>query len=306
MPFAESGAQRIIVPIDASEASEQAIPYAQALAADGDTIVLLHVVAPGDSGSFGRNQYETPESQRVSGEAHLDTLKQTGAFAAGIAVEIAIVEGRPAEAILEFKAATAATMIVMATAGHGAVARLRFGSVADEVARTSNVPVVLIRLRDEADAPARIVLNRVIVPLDGSGRADRALPYAAQIAKRLNLPIIILNVMEISDLTKYEEPDQAPSAVEELVTLDDETVRDRLAQAVADLEADGCTASWKVVTGNWAAEAIEDEIGRHDFLVMTSHGRRGVRRLLFGSVAEQLVRSGRAAVMLVPQDSDQA
>jgi nucleotide-binding universal stress UspA family protein len=304
--FSASNVQRIIVPIDTSDASEQAIPYVRALAAVGDTVVLLHVATPAEGGVFGRNQYETPEHQREAGEAHLSALVERAEFPAGVIVETEIVEGRPAEAILAFKASTGATLIVMTTAGRGAAGRLRFGSVADEVARTSNIPVVLVRMRDEDTAPTQVSLNRVVVPLDGSGRADRALPTAAHLAKRLGLPITILNVMEISDLTKYEDPDQLRSPLEEMIAVDDEAVQGRLSEAVAELEAQGCSASWKVVSGNWAAEVIEDEVGRRDFLVMTSHGRRGVRRWLFGSVAEQLVRSGRTAVMLVPPISDQA
>jgi nucleotide-binding universal stress UspA family protein len=301
----EQGAQRIVVPVDTSEASAQAIPYVRALAVAGDTVVLLHVVVPPDSGLFGRNQYGSPEQQREAGEAHLHALSARAGFADGVQVETAIVEGRPADAILAYKASTGATLIVMATAGRGTTGRLRFGSVADEVARTANIPVVLVRLRDEEDAPDRIVLNRIVVPLDGSGRANRALPRAELFAKRLQLPITILNVMEISDLTKYEDPDQQLSPVEEIIAVDDQAVRERLSEAVAELEAHGCTASWKIVSGNWAAEVIEDEVGGRDFLVMTSHGRRGLRRWLFGSVAEQLVRSGRSAVMLVPPDADQ-
>ena len=50
----------------------------------------------------------------------------------------------------------------------------------------------------------------------------------------------------------------------------------------------------------WAAQEIEDEVAPSDFVVMASHGRGGVRRWLFGSVSERLVRSGRSPVMLVP------
>ena len=301
---AETGIQRIIVPIDTSVASEQALPLAVQIAAPGDTIVLLHVLVPHDGGFLGRNQYVPSDAYRADLVAHLAALAARVSESSGINVETAIVEGKPAEAISAFQRSTAATMIVMTTAGRGAAGRLRFGSVADQVVRTSPIPVVLVRLRyDDHDAMAH-PFERVLVPLDGSGRADRALPMSALLASRLNTPVTVLNVMEVSDLTKFDDPEHGPSAIEELIAREDVEVRKRLDGAVSELESRGLTASWKVISGNWAAQVIEDEAGPHDLIVMASHGRGGVRRWLFGSVAEGLVRSGRSPVMLVPSISE--
>lgn len=287
MSNSESLAHRVLVPIDRSESSERAIPFALALLSAGDSLVLLHAGSERDT-------------ETDVGLAHLGDVASRIDAPEGVTIQVAVVNGKPAEAIHDFQVETGATAVVMTTSGRGAAGRLRFGSVADQVFRSSAVPVILVPLHGHLEGPSVRSLERVVVPLDGSERADHALPLAAQVAKRLGLPITVLNVMEISDLTKFDDPAQRPSPIEAIIANDDAAVRERLEAAIADLDVQGVSASWKIVSGNWAAQVIEDEIGQHDFVVMVSHGRGGVRRWLFGSVAERLVHSGRSVVMLAP------
>ena len=114
------------------------------------------------------------------------------------------------------------------------------------------------------------------------------------------LPVVVTYVMEISDLSAVYGTTLSPSAITDMVKNEDEAIRESLDQAVKDLNASGVEASWKILSGGWAAQEIEDEVSPSDFVVMASHGRSGVRRWLFGSVSERLVRSGRTPVMLVP------
>jgi nucleotide-binding universal stress UspA family protein len=159
--------------------------------------------------------------------------------------------------------------------------------------------VVLVRLRDRA-AQTPVRMERVLVPLDGSERSQQALEPAVLVARRLSLPVIVIYVMEVSDLSSVYGTTLNPSAVDALIKDEDEAIRESLNLAVEKLKTSGVHAGWKILSGGWAAQEIEDEVGPNDVVVMASHGRGGVRRWLFGSVAERLVRSGRAPVMLVP------
>ena len=296
--------RRIIVPIDISTASEQAIPFATMLAGPGDEIVLLHVVTAPDRMRMGRPGQPAVEHIHEqlydAGAVYLRGLADEMPLPEGVTVGTRVVDGPAADQIVAYAKGANASLIVMTTAGRGAAGRLAFGSVADQVARTAAIPVVLVRLRDRNLLTAPPHLERVLVPLDGSDRATRALEPAAKVAKQLNLPVTVMYVMEISDLSAVYGTTLSPSVMTELVRVEDEAVRESLNQAAESLKAAGVRASWKILSGGWAGQEIEDEVTPSDFVVMASHGRGGVRRWLFGSVAERLVRAGRSPVMLVP------
>lgn len=301
---AEPTLQRIIVPIDISNASEQAIPFAGMLAKPGDKIVLLHVVTAPDRMQMGRPGQPAVEHLHEqlfdAAATYLHGLANQAPLPDGVTLETRVMHGKAADEIVAFADTQEATQIVMTTAGRGAAGRLAFGSVADQVARTAAIPVVLVRLRGREAATTPPRLERVLVPLDGSERSRQALPPAVMVARRLDLPITVIYVMEISDLSAVYGTTLSPTVMTELVRDEDEAVRDSLTQVTEELRASGLKASWKILSGGWAGQEIEDEVTPNDFVVMASHGRGGVRRWLFGSVAERLVRAGRSPVMLVP------
>ena len=75
--------------------------------------------------------------------------------------------------------------------------------------------------------------------------------------------------------------------------------RSTVTAAVSRLQAEGVDASGEIVNGS-PFFAISEATEPGDLLLLTSHGRGGVRRWLLGSVAEKLVREADAPVMLVP------
>jgi nucleotide-binding universal stress UspA family protein len=130
--------QRIMVPLDGSELAQTALAHALAMCkAFGATLVLLHV-RDARQGS--------PEAAR----RYLDFLRQEHARN-GIAIELAVREGPVAEAIIAAADAERIDVIAMATHGRSGLQRVVYGSVAEQVLRSSAKPVLLVRV---AGAPA--------------------------------------------------------------------------------------------------------------------------------------------------------
>jgi nucleotide-binding universal stress UspA family protein len=214
----------------------------------------------------------------------------------GRVVEPAFVFGDPADWIIAF--AGDADLIVMTTHGRGAAERALFGSVADRVARHAPVPTLLIRGHDAAAGPPRVA--RVIVPLDGSALAARALPVAASVARDLGVPIHLVRVLD-DDVVRASVA-AGPAAAGAYARAQEETRRraeEDLARQAQALRGQDLTASVAILTGR-PGEALIDAIAPTDLVVMTTHGRGGVRRWLLGSVADKLVREAAAPVLLVP------
>ena len=296
--------QPVLVPLDGSALAEQALPYAQALVAPGGALTLLKVVEPSESihGLSGRLLVSVEDAQRMlEFQAH-EELQKAEATLHGEPplVRQEVTRGDPAEEILRIAAEREVDLIVMTTHGRGAFGRWFFGSVADRVARSSAVPVLL--MRPSEGEPRPVAIRRLVVPLDGSALAEEVLPTAQALAKRLGVPIHLMTVIDLMRII--------PAEVSPIVAFDatvyEETLSQLHAGAAAQLaeiserlEREGLHTSSEVAHGS-PFMTIADAVHDGDLVVMTSHGRGGVQRWLLGSVAEKLVREAPVPVVLVP------
>ena len=214
-----------------------------------------------------------------------------------------MIVGDPAEEILRDADRHDAGLIVMATYGLHGIDRWVIGSVADRVARTSPVPVMLVRPPYVApEQPAPITFERLVVPLDGSPLAAEALPFAEQLAIRGHLPIRLVTVTDLSrELSSVLDYGAAFSAqaYEELLDEGRAESQAMLDAAAVPLRDAGLTVDTRLCEGQ-VPEAIAAVTGSNDVIVMTSHGRSGIGRWLLGSVATKLIQLGGAPVILVP------
>ena len=140
---------RILLPTDGSDAGNRAVDQAVGLAAEtGAALHLLFVVE--DIPYAPEMVDDTVEAQiREVGEATLADIQER-AGAAGVEVTEAIRDGAPHEAILEYADEENVDAVVMATHGRSGLDRYLLGSVTERVVRTADVPVLTVRMNDEA------------------------------------------------------------------------------------------------------------------------------------------------------------
>jgi nucleotide-binding universal stress UspA family protein len=278
----------VIVPLDGSELAVQALPDAKAIAEKSNTpLQLVWVVAQ-----------DAPASARDEAQAYL--REQAKAF--GDRAQTSVRMGHPAEQIV--KAADEATepIIVMTTHGRSGFSRLIHGSVAEHVVRESQAPVLLIRheTKERQDGPVRTIA----VSLDGSVYAEAALPYAREMAIDFDAEILLVRVAETSQVYSMmgTEPVGAASAeafneVTEQITRE---AQDYLEATAARLRQDGLTVRAETLEGFPADQlmALERDMPV-DVFVMATHGRSGLGRLVFGSVAERLLKNGTTPILMI-------
>lgn len=262
---------RILVPHDGSDLAAGAIPYAALL--PSRRARLIRVTA-------------TDAAAEVDA-AEAAYLARVGAPLAegGRTVETTVVRGDPAERIVA--AALDADLIVMTSRGRGAGGRSIFGSIADRVARHAPVPTLLVR--GGADPVSTTPPARVVLPLDGSATAERALPIAATLARALGLPLHVVVVAEAGT------EDEGAAAKRRRAAACAEG-------AAARLGAEGLAAVGEVRAGEPVAELLAT-LRPGDLIVMTTHGGGGAQRWVIGGVAERLVRRAPAPVLLVRADA---
>ena len=140
--------------------------------------------------------------------------------------------------------------------------------------------------------------SRILVPLDGSALAERALPHAGGIGRATGAEVILLQVVRapLGD---------APEAGQ---TEEDRAIREAAVEALSYLgkiagkldEEGGVKVRTEVLEGP-AAEGILGFAHREDvdLIIMSTHGRTGISKLLMGSVAEKVMLTTKRPVMLI-------
>ncbi len=142
------------------------------------------------------------------------------------------------------------------------------------------------------------MFERIVVGLDGSQVSETALRMGAGLARQLNLP---LHLVRVADLAVVHWG--ANEAAAEYAELSDEMVREKeksaqyLETVQQPLRDEGLQVTTQVRSG-LAARELADAAGPGDLLVVASHGRHGLERLVLGSVAEEVAERSRASVLI--------
>ncbi len=145
--------------------------------------------------------------------------------------------------------------------------------------------------------------HRILVPLDGSKLAEQALPYAREFCKG-EVEIILFQVVHLPIPLAAPDVNMAVPLPDPKELLDEALAY--LNEIAESLRQEGARVSVDAVERDVVADAIVDYAKEHDIdlIVMTTHGRSGLSRLIFGSVAESVVRHAPCPVLLVRAKED--
>ena len=143
-------------------------------------------------------------------------------------------------------------------------------------------------------------VRRILLPTDFSGCANYALPYAAAIARAVDATVICVNVVEpIVPAVGYTGMGEAMPIAEMSEQMEDSAERE-LPDVMRCEDLRGLKVEEVIGHGDAAAEIVrvadEQEV---DLIVISSHGRTGLGRIIFGSTAEAVVRHARCPVLVV-------
>jgi nucleotide-binding universal stress UspA family protein len=288
---------KLLVPLDGSGFGEETLPYAAAIARYADAAVdVVYVCIPeSQEPAFGHDPHDFDDSALAERRAYLASIAEGFEEASGREAHPVLLTGIVADAIeAHVVGADGPGLIVMSTHGRTGLSRAWLGSVADALIRRSPWPIVLVRPREgrEGEPERRLCrpFRKIFVPLDGSPRSERALGPALTLASSMGCSVKLFRV--VSSLWRGS-PGQGGEV---------ETAR-RAATEYLEGVAEGLPPvdiEVEVVDDPQPALAILEAVdrGRADLVALTTHGRRGVRRMVLGSVADKVLR-GSDVPMLV-------
>ena len=286
----------ILVATDFSRPGKLVVPYAFKLALVLNLrLTILHVVkAPP-----GFEQW-SPAARRSLQSLKTKALLELGrvvrlANENGLMADHRLQVGIPEDSILEVAQSSDVALIAMGTHGKTGWDRLRLGSVAESILRQAPCPVLTVHASVTSRTsvnPSRLSLSRLLVATDFSSSSKAALRAAGVLAKRLNGQIVLVHAADPSGSLQ-----SGPLRV-------DEFSRKRYARQfqriISASRADEVITDKVVITGN-PVEVIFDQAKHQkvDLIIVGTHGRRGMKRLMLGSVAEAVVRKAACPVFVV-------
>jgi len=293
--------ETVIVPLDGSVMAEVALPYAEELVARRvSNLILLFVKEPNDYRSENIIQaYLDSLAQKIlkNAESYSGELKS-----AQSKVQTKILTGNPSEEIIKFADSLENSRIIMATHGQSGVGtRWSLGSVADKVSRATSRPITLIRAkRDRPAMHSKGLLQKILVPLDGSKHAEIVLPYVKDIAQLLKAEVIFLQVLSIQLVTYKMIEVPIPKEVQN-------AAKEYLEKLVEDFSKSGISAQYEIweTRGDVAGEIVEYTEKKYvDLVIMATHGHTGPRHWVMGSVTAKVLREGNAPITLIRSQSN--
>jgi len=313
--------KRIMVPLDGSERAEKALPVAARIArASGGTVILAQVAAlPAAYNSYTLTAYagDVIDEELRTIESYLNDVSKREMLQ-GVKTEAKVLFGSAAPTLLSIAVSYNADLIVMTSHGRTGLKRWMLGSVAQKIARSSPVPVLV--LREDGIMPISSAAGshalRALVTLDGSVIAKAALEPAAYLVSALSASgkgeLHLLRVVK-PPVTSILPADMTMEMLRQQVLHKAKAYMASIVEHLREgpLAALPLTITWSVVMDEDAAGAIvrfaesgEDAEGagmstRCDLLAMATHGYRGLQYWMLGSVTERVLSSTRVPMLIV-------
>lgn len=291
--------RRILVPTDFSGAAAQACRAAVTLARQyGAQVHVLRVAA------FRKAERHDPlahvvDSDRVKAELEEAALEAIGELLAeadttDLDIQPVFRSGIAAgPTIVRYAAHHDVDMVVMGTHGRRGLNHLMLGSVAEEVVRSADCPVLTVRARE---TPAPQAFKRFLLPMDFSEHSEPALCAAHALATDFGASLQLLHVVE--PLQNMGISNYSHEIGVKWESSQKEAAEEIMKKACDDLGTKAVAHTFKTVSGKPAdAIPIVAEEYDGDLIIIPTHGRTGLKRFLMGSVAEKVVRHARCPVL---------
>lgn len=286
--------QRILLATDFSPGASRAQDYARSLAHTyGAALRIIHVSQPYpmlSADAVAQPYLLDPMRTEISrflneltGQLSKDGLQATSTHAVGI----------PSEQIIQAAQEDGTELIVVGTQGRTGLEHVLLGSTAERVVKGAPCPVLTVR---STLPPGPVKIERLVLPLDFSDCSLDALEFGIQVARCFQASVTLLHVLEWASLRLY-------FTINELAEGDaaEKTIASALSQYADLIREQGLIVDTVLRGGGGPTDLIlETATEQHaDLIVMGTHGRRGVKRALMGSVAEGTLRQAPCPVMTV-------
>ena len=289
----------ILVPLDGSQLAECVLPQVIAIGqAFNAKIVLLHVMDKNPSDAATQfinllNWQVNKTDAKLYLERITDRLEK-----AGLRTTAIVLEGQVAESITEFARSQEMKLVIMSSHGSSGVRKSGVSRVTEEITLSASTSILIVRAHQMQEKP----LSRILVPLDGSWRAEYVLPMVTLLARYHNAQVQIVHVVKTPEMAR-----QIPPAQEDIELSDRVVARNReealkyleQVQSISPLAA--IDVKTHLIISDNAPLAIHEIIDQEkiDLVALNAHGYSGNDQWPYGSMVNNFILYGKVPLLII-------
>lgn len=297
----------ILVPLDGSQLADCVLPHVAAISRAFDAeIILLRMLEKNLAGTSAQ-MFDLLNWQINKTKSALYLEKTKERFQdLSVRARIAVVEGLVAKGIIEFAQSEGIKLIVLSTHGRNGLTEWGISSITQKIILSAQTSLLLVRAHQYGNFSDQLsaapFYRRILVPLDGSQRAENVLPIVTQLAHLHKSQIHLVHVAKMPEMARQMPP------IAEDIDLANRVIERNCAEAAQYLERlkarsylEGITVQTHLITSENAAVTLHqlEEQEQIDLVALNAHGYSGNHQWPYGSMVNNFILYGKAPLLIV-------
>ena len=290
---------KILLPLDGSELADCVLPHTAAVAeAIEGKVFFLHVLEA--EGDHPANPLDW-QLRKIEAQTHLQEVESNWQQM-GLPSETVLLEGKAADRIIEYAQQADVDLVVVSSHGQSGLTGWNISSVGQKIIHRVHKSIMLVRAyQTEQEEGTKVRYGRILVPLDGSQRAESVLPVACQLAQSHQASLLVAHV-----LPQPEMMQRTPLSAEDNRLVEEVMARNRQKVSHYFQELSGrlsCNAEMHLIDGEDVTNALHELVTQAeiDLVILNAHGGSGNAQRPYGSIVTNFIDYG-ATNLLIFQD----
>jgi len=295
----------ILVPLDGSTLAECVLPHIIAIApVTNARVTLLHVLQQPQNGR-GNPAVDPVEwhLQKQNSEKYLEQIVNQLNDSGILGVESIILEGNPANSVIDFAQNNNVDLIALSTHGNSGLSGWNVSSVVQKILLRSYKSILLVRAYlPSSTGKTKIRYRRLFVGMDCSPRSEFVLPFAISLAQFHKSQIILECAVEKPQaINRFPLSDEDTELINKFVERNFQAASHYFKQLVTQFSTKELKLKTHVSVGDNAVAMLHDmaEETNADLMMLAAHGYSGERRWPYGSVTTSFIAYGNTSLMIM-------
>jgi nucleotide-binding universal stress UspA family protein len=297
----------ILVPLDGSQLAECVLPHTIAIARSFDAEITLLRMLEKNQADVSAQLFDLLNWQinKTKATLYLETIKaqfQTS----GLRVKTAVLEGLVAEGITEYAQNQGMKLIVLSSHGRHGLTQWGISSITQKIILSAQTSLLIVRASQQypqaGESSKTPIFQRILVPLDGSQRAENVLPIITQLAHSHKSQIHLVQVVQTPEMARQMPPTREDIDLStQVVARNREEASSYLEQLKSRSYLEGIPVQIHLITSNNAAVALHQlgEQEQIDTVTLSAHGYSGNRQWPYGSMVNNFIMYGKVSLLIV-------
>jgi nucleotide-binding universal stress UspA family protein len=297
----------ILVPLDGSQLAECVLPHAAAFARSFDAeITLLRILEKNQVGASAQLfDLLNWQIQKTKATLYLEEIKARF-MESNIQARVIVLEGLVPEGITDYAQNEGVKLIILSSHGRHGMTQWGISSITQKIILSAPTSVLIVRAHPQDILTGKLaetpLYQRILVPLDGSQRAEHVLPIVMQLAQVHKPTIHLVHVVQTPEMARQMPPAQEDiDLAKHVVARNREEAGHYLEQVKSRSYLQGIDVKTHLMTSDHTAASLHQVVEQKkiDMVTLSAHGYSGKHQWPYGSVASNFILYGKVSLLIV-------